>query len=182
MQIGNHYYRITRQLLNLADIKFPMILKDISRFEHLKIWTWCRSTCTASKISRSFLCDLQTIKRRNASISCIYKIHITLVLTTLCGSRTCRISCLQHLTDKRTRNTSVTDKYNKKKINKTICKKIVRKMIFFFTGASITSARAKNGSRTKWTAGRSMTALYNCQARTTGGSNLATITRNEYHL
>jgi len=69
-------------VLNLADIEFPIMFRDIPKFENLNNKS-IRSTCTASKISRSFLYDSLISRKTNILFSCTYKIPATTTLDTL---------------------------------------------------------------------------------------------------
>ena len=103
-----HYMTV----LNLTNIEFPMILKDIFKFERLN----AVSTCTALKMDKSFLCGSSMTRRRSTSISCIYKIHATSALSTLNGSRTCHVSWDRKLLGTKTKNFSAIDNYIWKKL------------------------------------------------------------------
>ncbi|KYM76653.1 hypothetical protein ALC53_12948, partial [Atta colombica] len=68
--------------LNLADIEFPIMFRDIPKFENLNNKS-IRSTYTASKISRSFLYSSLISRKTNILFSCTYKIPATTILETL---------------------------------------------------------------------------------------------------
>ena len=68
-------------VLNLANIEFPVTLKDISKFERLN----AVSINVYGIENKQILCDSPMKRRRNTSTCCTCKIHAMTVLGILRG-------------------------------------------------------------------------------------------------
>ena len=124
--------------VNLVGIKFPITLKDISKFERLNA-----VSINVYGIENELILPIWPMTRRRSTwICCSCKIYATIVSATMRGSTTCPILWTRRLVRKRARSFSGTGKYNKKSQQKEIAKNdffICKCLHYFSSGEKLQS-------------------------------------------